>query len=452
MTTNRPRTPAAGPGSRRSSSPSPRPTAPHPTALPDGLPLGTATSLHEPIAPTITSGTKGLAVQKFGGSSLASPEKIARVAARIAAERAQGRPLVVVASAMGGRTDALVQLASALSDAPPPRELDALLATGESASTALLAMALEELGVPAVSLRGWQAGIRTEGPHGHARIASIDTARLHAELEAGRVPIVCGFQGLDAHGDVTTLGRGGSDTTAVAIAAALGVPCEIYSDVPGVFSADPRHVRGARLVPCLRYDEMLAYAERGAKVLNEDAVATARELGVPLHARATFADVEGTLVTTDVPRASIVGVAMRRETYRVSGSSDAVDAIWRVHHGVQRREVAQVGAASAREHGPTRHDALVVLCEGATPDGLEGVAVDGPFATVSVVGARAPKLQSAIDAALEGAGIACRERWIDATSATCVLSPRDAIAALCALHQALVEGRAVGRASEGAHA
>jgi len=404
-------------------------------------------------------------VQKFGGSSLASPEKIARVAARIAAERAKGRPLVVVASAMGGRTDALVQLASALSDTPPPRELDALLATGESASTALLAMALEELGVPAVSLRGWQAGIRTEGPHGHARIASIDTARLHAELEAGRVPVVCGFQGLDADGDVTTLGRGGSDTTAVAIAAALGVPCEIYSDVPGVFSADPRHVQGARLVPCLRYDEMLAYAERGAKVLNEDAVATARELGVPLHARATFADAEGTLVTTDVPRASIVGVAMRRETYRIAGSSDAVDAICRVHHGVQRREVAQRAplaetqfdrgphdAPPAPSRGTTRHEALVVLCEGATPDGLEGVVVDGPFATVSVVGARAPQLQSAIDAALEGAGIACRERWIDATSATCVLSPRDAIAALCALHQALVEGRAVAHAPEGARA
>ncbi|MCU0677630.1 MAG: hypothetical protein MUE69_33220 [Myxococcota bacterium] len=349
-------------------------------------------------------------VQKFGGSSLASPEKIARVAARIAAERAKGRPLVVVASAMGGRTDALVQLASALSDTPPPRELDALLATGESASTALLAMALEELGVPAVSLRGWR-----------------------------------------------------SDTTAVAIAAALGVPCEIYSDVPGVFSADPRHVQGARLVPCLRYDEMLAYAERGAKVLNEDAVATARELGVPLHARATFADVEGTLVTTDVPRASIVGVAMRRETYRISGSSDAVDAICRVHHGVQRREVAEPApfAETQFDRGPhdaqpsnrpTRHEALVVLCEGATPDGLEGVVVDGPFATVSVVGARAPKLQNAIDAALEGAGIACREQWIDATSATCVLSPRDAIAALCALHQALVEGRAVTHAPEGARA
>jgi len=402
-----------------------------------------------------------LVVQKFGGSSLATPEKIARVAARIAADRAKGRSLVVVASAMGGRTDALVQLASALSDTPPPRELDALLATGESASTALLAMALEELGVPAISLRGWQAGIRTEGPHGHARIASIDTARLYAELDAGRVPVVCGFQGLGDDGDVTTLGRGGSDTTAVAIAAALGVPCEIYSDVPGVFSADPRHVRGARLVPCLRYDEMLAYAERGAKVLNEDAVATARELGVPLHARATFADAEGTLVTTDVPRASIVGVAMRRETYRISGSSHAVDAICRTHHGVQRREVAQAAqpAESARfdrgtrgAQGPTRHEALVVLCEGATPEALEGVTVDGPFATVSVVGARAPKLQSAIDAALEGAGIACRERWIDATSATCVLSPRDAIAALCALHQALVEGRAVTHAPEGARA
>lgn len=433
VTTNRPSTPAAGSGSRRSSS-SPNLDSRH-TTLPDGLPLGRSKA---------TSPRVDLAVQKFGGSSLSTPEKIARVAARIAAERAQGRALVVVASAMGGRTDALVQLASALSDTPPPRELDALLATGESASTALLAMALEERGVHAVSLRGWQAGIRTEGPHGHARIASIDTARLRTELSAGRVPVVCGFQGLGEEGDVTTLGRGGSDTTAVAIAAALGVSCEIYSDVPGVFSADPRHVRGARLVPCLRYDEMLAYAERGAKVLNEDAVATARDLGVPLHARATFDETpgaEGTLVTRDVPHAPIVGVAMRRETFRVSGSADAVDAICRVHHGVQRREVA---------HG--LHEALVVLCEGTTPEGLTDVSVNGPFATVSVVGSRAPKLDGAIHAALEGAGIACAERWIDATSATSVLAARDGIAALCALHEALVEGRPVARATEGLRA
>ncbi len=373
------------------------------------------------------------AVQKFGGSSLDSPEKIARVAARIAGEVRRGRSLVVVASAMGGRTDALVRLAGALTNRPPARELDALLATGESASTALLAMALQALGVPAVSLRGWQAGICTEGPHGHARIASIDTARVRAELAAGRVPVVCGFQGLGEAGDVTTLGRGGSDTTAVALAAALGVACEIYSDVPGVFSADPRHVRGARLVPCLRYEEMLAYAERGAKVLNEDAVSTARELGVPLHARSTFEDAEGTLVTGDVPIAPIVGVAMRREAYRVSGAPEAVDAAVRANHVVVRREVG---------HGS--HEAILVLSESTSPDSLAGDAalrVHGPFATVSVVGRRAGALDRAIDAALDAAGVSSQERWTDPSSTTCVLRTRDGVAALCALHEALVEGR-----------
>ncbi|MCB9619637.1 MAG: aspartate kinase [Sandaracinus sp.] len=383
-----------------------------------------------PAAGNLSRPSSNLAVQKFGGSSLSTPEKIARVAHRVAEEVRKGRRLVLVASAMGGRTDALVQLAGALTDAPPARELDALLATGESASTALLAMALQQLGVPAVSLRGWQAGIRTEGPHGHARIASIDTSRLLAELDAGRVPVVCGFQGQSEAGDVTTLGRGGSDTTAVAVAAALGVTCEIYSDVPGVFSADPRFVRGARLVPCLRYEEMLAYAERGAKVLNEDAVATARDLGVPLHARATFAADEGTLVTSDVPMAPIVGVAMRREVYRIQGGPEAVDGLVRAHHGVQRREVA---------HGC--HEALLVLREGTSADALQGVQVRGPYASVSVVGRRAPKLGDAIEAALDGVNVVAMERWTDETSTTCILPTEKGIDALCALHAALVEGR-----------
>jgi aspartate kinase len=373
--------------------------------------------------------SSALTVQKFGGSSLASPAKIARVAQRIAAEARRGRPLVVVASAMGGRTDELVELATAVSASPLPRELDALLATGECASTALLAMALGELGVPAVSLRGWQAGIRTEGPHGHARISSIEPRRLRAELEAGRIPVVSGFQGLGASGDVTTLGRGGSDTTAVALAAALGAPCEIYSDVPGVFTADPRHVAAARLVPRLGYDEMLAYAERGASVLNDDAVATASELGVPLHARATFADVGGTLVTSEASAAPLVGVAMRREVHRVRGRSEAVDALVSAHHRVQRREL-ESGA----------HEALLVLAEGTPPESLEGVSLRGPFATLSVVGRRAPRLGAAIDAAIEGAGVLAHEGWTDAVSSTRLLARGDAVTACRAVHAALLEG------------
>ncbi|MBX3249190.1 MAG: aspartate kinase [Myxococcales bacterium] len=386
----------------------------------------------------VTKPGRRLAVQKFGGSSLATTDKIAKVAQRIAAERRDGRPIVVVASAMGGRTDALVELATALSDAPEPRELDALLATGESASTALLAMALEDLGVPALSLRGWQAGIRTEGPHGHAHIASIDTTRLRAELDAGRVPVVCGFQGIGPDGCITTLGRGGSDTSAVAVAGALGAACEIYSDVPGVFTADPRYVPSAKLVPCLRYDEMLTYARAGAKVLNTDAVAVARDLRVPIHARSTFEPGDGTLVTSEVPETSVTGVATRRAAFHIRGEADAVATALEAHHLVTRR---------IRDG---RHEALIVLNEGARPEDLEGVVAMGAYGTVSVVGRRAPQLVAAGRAALESVGQHALDVWIEEHALTCVVSG-DPQHAARSIHSALIDRR-VGRAEVEARA
>jgi aspartokinase len=182
---------------------------------------------------------------------------------------------------------------------------------------------------------------------------------------------------------------------------------------------------------------MLAYAERGASVLNDDAVATAAELGVPLHARATFADAGGTLVTSEVSAAPLVGVAMRREVHRVRGRSDAVDALVAAPHRVQRREIAN-GA----------HEALLVLSEGTSPEALEGVSTKGPFATVSLVGRRAPSLDAAIDAAIEGAGVEAHERWTDAVSSTRLLARGDVLAACRALHAALLERRALGAASE----
>ena len=206
-----------------------------------------------------------LIVQKYGGSSLADAERIRHVAGRITRDRREGADLVVVVSAMGDTTDHLTELAAAITDEPDPREMDSLLATGEHMSGTLVTMALHAEGIEAVSLTGPQAGIRTDGSHGRARIANIDPARMRREIERGRVVIVAGFQGSTAESydiaEVTTLGRGGSDTTAVALAARLGADaCEIYTDVDGVFTTDPRVVPDAQLIPTIGYEEMLDLA------------------------------------------------------------------------------------------------------------------------------------------------------------------------------------------------
>src|SRR5215203_3496133 len=258
-----------------------------------------------------------LVVQKFGGSSVADADRIKRVARRIARERAAGNDLVVVVSAMGDTTDELLGLAAAITEEPDPRELDVLLATGEHQSATLVSMALHAIGVQAISLTGPQAGITTDGTYGRARIAGIEPARVREELGHGRVVIVAGFQGQSATAvgrqEITTLGRGGSDTTAVALAAALGADrCEIYTDVEGVFTADPRIVPGARKLHAVSYEEMLEMAASGAKVLQLRCVEFARNHGVTLHVRSTFADVEGTWIGEEdarmLEKAMIAGV------------------------------------------------------------------------------------------------------------------------------------------------
>ena len=213
-----------------------------------------------------------LVVQKFGGSSLADADRIRRVARRIARERATGSDLVVVVSAMGDTTDELLALAAGITDEPDSRELDVLLATGEHQSATLLSMALHALGLPAISLSGPQAGITTDGRYGRARIADIEPRRMRAELEQGKIVIVAGFQGMSeasaADAEITTLGRGGSDTTAVALAARLGADrCQIFTDVRGIFTADPRIVTDAWQLPVIGYEEMLELASQGARVL-----------------------------------------------------------------------------------------------------------------------------------------------------------------------------------------
>ena len=239
-----------------------------------------------------------LVVQKFGGSSVATPDKIKHVAGRVAATREAGHNVVVVVSAPGDTTDDLIGLARQITDRPADREMDMLLATGEQVSIALLAMALHTRGQEAVSLTGAQALIRTEPVHLRARIDDIDRRRVDRELAAGRIVIVAGFQGITGDGEITTLGRGGSDTTAVALASVLGAEiCRIYTDVEGVFTADPRVVPGARTLAEISYDEMLEMASSGALVLQTRAAELAKQYRVPLEVLSTFVDRGGTVVT-----------------------------------------------------------------------------------------------------------------------------------------------------------
>jgi aspartate kinase len=241
-----------------------------------------------------------LIVQKYGGSSVADPEKIKNVAERVSASAKAGHRLVVVVSAMGKTTDSLIGLASAVTPSPDPREMDMLLATGEQVTIGLLAMAIQALGHAACSFTGPQVGIVTDRAHTAARIRRITAERIRAALDADRIAVVAGFQGMTESGEITTLGRGGSDLTSVALAAALKADvCEIFTDVDGVYTADPNVVPDARKLARISYDEMLEMASLGAKVLQARSVEFAKKYAVPVHVRATFKPDPGTLVTRE---------------------------------------------------------------------------------------------------------------------------------------------------------
>ena len=238
-----------------------------------------------------------LIVQKYGGSSVADAERIRRVARRICDVREGGNQVVVVVSAMGDTTDDLLELVAQITDDPDARELDMLLSTGEQVSIAVLAMAIKELGQPVISLTGYQVGIHTNNNHSHARILDVESARLRRELDKGKIIIVAGFQGINEFNDITTLGRGGSDTTAVALAVALKADiCEIITDVDGVYTSDPRVVPEARKLETISFDEMLEMAILGAGVLQPRSVELAMLYGIPLHVRSSFNQNPGTIV------------------------------------------------------------------------------------------------------------------------------------------------------------
>ncbi|MDD3088784.1 MAG: aspartate kinase [Candidatus Omnitrophica bacterium] len=244
---------------------------------------------------------KGIIVQKFGGSSVANPEKLKNVAKRVAATRDEGYDVVVVVSAMGDTTDDILELAARITSNPHSREMDMLLSTGEQVSVALLAMALHEIGKEAISFTGWQVGIVSDSSHTRAKILDISTGRVKAELRRGRIVIVAGFQGVTLNQEITTLGRGGSDLTAVALAKVLGAKvCEIFTDVEGVYTADPRVVPDAKKLDNISYDEMLELASLGAQVMQARSMEVASKYNVPLHVRSSFSQAPGTMITKEV--------------------------------------------------------------------------------------------------------------------------------------------------------
>ncbi|NCF19983.1 MAG: aspartate kinase [Haliea sp.] len=264
-----------------------------------------------------------LIVQKFGGTSVGSIERIEQVADKVARFRADGHGVVVVVSAMSGETNRLIALAHEVQDRPVPREMDVLVSTGEQVTTALLSMALNKRGVKAKSYNGGQVRILTDDAHTKARIREIDDARLHADLDEGFVIVVAGFQGVDEHGNITTLGRGGSDTTAVALAAALKADeCQIYTDVDGVYTTDPRVVDGARRLSQITFEEMLEMASMGSKVLQIRAVEFAGKYQVPLRVLHSFQDGPGTLITIEedsqMETPTIAGIAFNRDEAKLT--------------------------------------------------------------------------------------------------------------------------------------
>jgi aspartate kinase len=264
----------------------------------------------------------GLIVQKFGGTSVGSVERILNVAQCVKEEKDRGNNVIVVVSAMGKTTDQLVSLAKGISANPSKREMDMLLTTGEQTTIALLAMALKEKGLEAVSLTGWQAGILTEPVHSNARITKIETTKIEKQLTEGKVVVVAGFQGVTESGEITTLGRGGSDTTAVALAAALGADkCDIYTDVTGVFTTDPRYVKSARKLLDISYDEMLELANLGAGVLHPRAVEFAKNYNVKLEVRSSMEKIEGTVIKGEATLEQnlvVRGVAFEDQITRVT--------------------------------------------------------------------------------------------------------------------------------------
>jgi aspartate kinase len=393
-------------------------------------------------------------VQKYGGTSVADAPRIRHVADRVVATKQAGNDVVVVVSAMGDSTDDLIALARRVSTDPPPRELDMLLTAGERISMALLAMAIADRGVTAKSFTGSQAGIITDTLHGKARILDVRAGRISEALSQGHVVIVAGFQGVSTDHDVTTLGRGGSDTTAVALAAALdAVTCEIYTDVDGVYTADPRLVPAARKLHVVSYEEMLEMAACGARVLMLRCVEYARRYGIPVHVRSSFTDAPGTWVLEEderMEKAIISGVPhdtseAKVTIIRVPDRPGIAARIMRgiAEHGVNVDMIVQ----NVSHNGTTdisftvpKSDlagAMVVLEKLASEVGAAEVVADSDIAKVSLVGAgmkSSPGVAAGMFEALANAGVNIEMISTSTIRISCVVRSADVATAVRAIH------------------
>ncbi len=343
-----------------------------------------------------------LIVQKFGGTSVADSQKILAAARKAVRAHQNGSQVVMVVSAMGHSTDALVDLAKEISDNPPAREMDMLLSTGEQVSVALMAMAIHSLGYEAVSMTGAQIGIRTDSTHTKARIHSISTDRMRKALDAGKIVIAAGFQGIDEDYNITTLGRGGSDTTAVALAAVLGADaCEIYTDVDGVYTTDPRVLPEARMVRRVSYDEMLELASLGAGVMHSRSIEFAKKFHVPIHVRSSFADIPGSMIVAEPEAAgqAVSGATLVKNEARVTlvGVPDRPGTSLGIFSKIAEKNISvdmivqNVGADSKADVSFTvlKDDLRVTLKavqEAADELGAEGFTHDDDVSKVSVVG------------------------------------------------------------------
>ena len=403
-----------------------------------------------------------LVVQKYGGSSVADAEGIKRVARRIVTTRTAGDQVVVVVSAMGDTTDELIDLAGQVSPVPPARELDMLLTAGERISMALLAMAIASLGMEARSFTGSQAGVITDAVHGKARIIDVTPGRISTALAEGAIPIVAGFQGVSqTTKDITTLGRGGTDTTAVALAAALRADvCEIYTDVDGIFTADPRIVSAARRIPRISYEEMLEMAASGAKVLHLRCVEYARHYGMPIHVRSSFSNREGTWVTlpqdneeTGMDQPIITGVAHDRSeaTITVAGIPDKVGAAAKIFRTVAGANLnidmivqstsratgrADISFTLPREGGSA---AMTALNDIQAEIGFESLAFDDRIGKISLIGAGMrshPGVSADFFGALADSGINIRMISTSEIRISAVVDAADLDSAVTATHRA----------------
>lgn len=396
-----------------------------------------------------------LIVKKFGGSSVADKDRIFNVAERCIEDYKKGHDIVVVLSAMGKTTDGLIAKAREINPNPPRREMDMLLVTGEQVSVALMSMAMNALGVPAISLNAAQVAMRTSSSYGSAKLKRIDTDRIHHELEARKIVIITGFQGINKYDDMTTLGRGGSDTTAVALAAALHADaCEIYTDVEGVYTADPRIVPNARKLSEISYDEMLEMASLGAKVLHNRSVEMAKKYGVQLVVLSSLTRAEGTIVKeeTKVERMLVSGVAADKNTARISviGVKNEPGIAFKIFNMLARNKInvdiiiQSVGREDRKDISFTvarsdLQETMTLLNDNKEAMTAQEISCDETVAKVSIIGAGMvsnPGVAAKMFEALYGAHINIKMIATSEIRITVLIDEKDTNRAVRTIHDA----------------